>query len=215
MLKVSIITPTLNNQTTIEDTLKSVKNQNYPNIEHIIIDGNSQDDTISIIKQYQHVTVLISEQDKGIYDALNKGLAVATGDIIGILNADDFYTDSEVIAKIAELFQKEKTNTLFADLVYTAKADSSKIVRYWKTGCFSLSKIYNGWAPPHPTFFVRREIYERLGYYNPSFKIAGDYEMMLRLLLKNRVSTYYLPKNEDWRTKFRQPKKSPESQSRR
>jgi glycosyltransferase len=193
VVTISLITPTLNNAETIIDTLESVKNQSYPNIEHIIIDGGSKDDTLSIIKQFPHVKILISEYDKGIYDAMNKGLSKATGDIIGILNADDFYVHNNVIQSIVDIFNKEKCDTLYADLVVVDKNDDAKIVRYWKSGKFNTRKMLYGWTPPHPTFFARRQVYQKYGYFRPEFQISGDYELMLRFLFKNKVSAFYLP----------------------
>lgn len=190
--KISIITVSYNAESTISDSLKSVASQNYP-CEHIIIDGGSTDGTLEIINSFSHVSKIVSEPDRGIYDAMNKGIALATGDIIGILNSDDIYSDSEVLSKVVQLFESYVLDSCFADLVYVSAGDTDKIVRYWKAGEFSLSRFYNGWIPPHPTFFVRKCVYSKFGSFNLEAGIAADYELMLRLLLKHKISTKHLP----------------------
>lgn len=193
--KVSIITVVLNGQDTIEDCIKSVCGQSYPDIEYIIIDGVSKDGTLDIIKKYESkLNKIISEPDQGIYDAMNKGIGLATGDIIGILNSDDIYIDSEVIGSVVSAMQNKNTDTCYGDLQYVKREDTTKIVRYWKSGYFSKNKFKYGWMPPHPTFFVRKKIYERYGDFNKNFFIAADYELMLRFLYKHEVSTVYIPR---------------------
>lgn len=191
--KVTIITVSFNSAQTIGDTLKSVAAQSYPHIEHIIVDGGSIDQTMKIVADYPHVAKSISEADDGIYFAMNKGLAMASGDVIGILNADDLYAHNEVISKVAALFVDLAVDASYADLVFVDKLDSSKIVRRWKSGDFDRNAMYNGWMPPHPTFFLRKSIYERYGMFNTSLHSAADYELMLRLLLRNEINPYYLP----------------------
>lgn len=192
--KISIITTTYNSAKTIRDTLSSVAKQTYPNIEHIIIDGSSTDNTIDIVKSFCHVKIIISEKDRGIYDAMNKGIKVATGDIIGILNSDDFYTDSNVISDIVNQFNVRQCDSIYADLVYIANDDINNIVRVWQSNKFNKKKFLYGWMPPHPTFFVKKKIYTKYGLYNLTLKQSADYELMLRFLYKEGISVSYLPK---------------------
>ena len=192
-MKITIVTVTFNSAKTIRDTLESIKNQTYPNIEHIIVDGASSDNTLEIVRQYNHVAKIISEPDNGIYDAMNKGLKIATGDIIGILNSDDFYLSPKTISEVVNVFKKQATDTVYGDLQYVDANKIDKIVRTWISGKFNKNNFYKGWMPPHPTFFVRKEIYTKFGYFNLKLTMAADYEIMLRFLFKNNVSTYYLP----------------------
>lgn len=191
--KISIITVSFNSASTIADTLKTVASQTYQGIEHIIVDGGSTDQTIKIVEGYPHVTKCISEKDEGIYFAMNKGIAMASGDVIGILNADDLYADNEVIAKVAAVFADPVVDATYADLVFVDREAVSKIVRTWKSGPFKRSSMYNGWMPPHPTFFVRRSLYEKYGHFNTVLRSAADYELMLRFLLKHKINLSYIP----------------------
>ena len=192
--KISIITVVFNAVNTIIDTIESVISQNYKNIEHIIIDGGSQDGTIDIINKYSaNIKYFSSEADDGIYDAMNKGISVASGDIIGILNSDDFYPNIFVLNNIVESFKKHNCDAVYGDLVYVKANNISKVTRYWRSGEYSISKIKNGWMLPHPTFFVKKEIYERYGDYDTDLKSAADYEMILRLLYKQNICVYYIP----------------------
>jgi glycosyltransferase len=194
-VKISIITATYNCEKTIEDAIKSVSEQDFPNIEHIIIDGASTDKTLEVINQNSdRISILISEPDKGIYDALNKGISKATGDYIGFLHADDIYNSKTVISEIVEILNKENSDSLYADLQYVSKNNTAKIIRYWKSGIFEINKLKNGWMPPHPTFFVKKEIYERFGFFDTNFKISADYDIILRFLGKHKISTSYFPK---------------------
>jgi len=193
-MTISIITATYNNQTTIEHTIQSVLNQTYPNIEYIIIDGLSTDSTLNIIEKYKNkISKIISEADKGMYDALNKGIEIATGKVIGFLHADDFYTHNRVIENVLEAFKTENTESVYGNLEYVSAINSNKIIRHWKAGQFSLNKLKKGWMPPHPTFFVKKEVYDKLGGFNLKYKIAADYDLMLRFLGKHKISTAYLP----------------------
>ena len=194
-MKVSIITISYNSAETIEDTIKSVVSQDYQNIEYIIIDGASKDATLSIVDKYKDkIAKVVSEKDKGIYDAMNKGVQNATGDIIGILNSDDYYYDTTVISEVVRLFEQEKTDGLYADLVYVDRSDSEKIIRYWKSGKYTPGKFLKGWMPPHPTFFVKKEVYTHFGLYNTDLRSAADYEFMLRVIHKNKISLCYMPR---------------------
>lgn len=192
-MKISIITSVFNNEATIRDAIESVISQTYPDIEYIIIDGGSKDGTIEIIKEYSHViTHFISEPDRGIYDGLNKGLGLATGDIIGFLHSDDLYPDNTTISTIMQAFA-DNIDGVYGDLVYTSKNDISKILRYWKSKPFSPKLLKYGWMPAHPTLFLRRSIYQQHGLFDLHFKIAADYDFMLRIL-KSDLKIDYLPK---------------------
>ncbi len=193
-MRVTIITAVINNKIYIEDCIKSLLNQTHRNIEYIIIDGGSADGTIEIIKKYENkVTKWISEPDKGIYDALNKGIRLAQGEIIGFLHADDVYASDKVIEKVADIFTKYNVDSCYGDLFYVDKNNPEKIIRYWKSNPYKEGLFRKGWMPPHPTFFVKRKIYEKYGSFNTDFKIAADYELMLRFLGKYKISTYYIP----------------------
>jgi glycosyltransferase involved in cell wall biosynthesis len=226
-MKVSLITVSYNSAKTIVDTLESVKAQTYGNIEYIIIDGNSSDGTVDIVRQFVIakqgtmqgrsegasqdlpedlsknlinvasqgvVTTFLCEPDNGIYDAMNKGLALATGDIIGVLNSDDFYCSNDVIEQVVYAFEENKTDCLYGDLNYVDPIDTTKIVRKWRSGSFRKENFLKGWMPPHPTFFVRKTCYEKFGKFDTRFKSAADYELMLRFLFKESCSALHLPK---------------------
>lgn len=192
-MKISIITSVYNNCETINDAIESVLSQTYPDVEYIIIDGASKDGTIDIIRQYEgQISTLLSEPDRGIYDGLNKGVERATGDVIAFLHSDDLYNDPDVITRVAEAFNSTGADAVYGDLIYTPKADTSKILRYWKSCDFTPDLLKKGWMPAHPTFFVRRELYERYGVFDTSFRIAADYDFMLRILSRG-IKTHYLP----------------------
>jgi len=194
-MKVSIITSVYNNEKTIEDAVKSVLSQTYQNIEYIVVDGASKDNTVSVIKKYEDkISTFVSERDKGIYDGLNKGTSLATGDVIAFLHSDDIYADENIISEVVEHFKSTNTDSIYADLVYVDKEDTSKIFRYWKSGEYSFKKLCNGWMPPHPTFFVKKEFYDKYGKFDLDFGIAADYDFMLRMLGKYKITTSYLPK---------------------
>jgi glycosyltransferase len=194
MLKISIITAVLNGSNTIGDTLESILNQLYKNVEHVIIDGGSTDETLEILKRYKNRrTKIISEPDGGVYDALNKGVQLSSGDIVGILNGDDFYAHDQVLNRVADVFEKKKVDSCYGDLQYVDRDNTSKMIRYWKSSRYRPGKFSYGWMPPHPTFFVRKEIYEKFGTFNTNLKIAADYELMLRFLERFKISTHYIP----------------------
>lgn len=193
-MKVSIITATYNSANTIIDTLKSLEQQTYSNIEYIIIDGASKDNTLDIIKAHSSkVSTIISEPDKGIYDALNKGINAATGDIIGFLHSDDLFAYPDAVTDIVNTFSKHNSDAIYADLQYVNKDNIDSVVRYWKSGDYHISKMKKGWMPPHPTFYMKRSCYEQFGLFDLSFKIAADYDSLLRYLYLNKVSMSYLP----------------------
>ena len=193
-MKVSVITAVFNGVDTIKDCIKSVSGQIYPDIEHIIIDGGSTDGTLEVIKRYTEKRVnIVSEPDNGIYDALNKGIRQASGEVIGLLYSDDFYAHDRVIEKVADIFMKYNIDSCYGDLQYVDKNNPDKVIRYWKSSQYRHGKFKYGWMPPHSTFFVKKEIYNKYGYFNTNFKIAADYELMLRFLEKHKISTYYTP----------------------
>lgn len=210
-MSISIITPVLNGATTIRDCIESVRRQSIP-VEHILVDGGSTDGTLGILADYarEGAAKVIAEQDDGVYDAMNKGIAVARGDVVGILNADDFYAGQQVLATVTKAFADPAVMTCYGDLIYVKESSVPtehfrtpnmglpatgrfKIVRYWKSGAFRPEKFYWGWMPPHPTFFVRRDIYEKYGVFNLALGTSADYELMLRLLLKHGVTSAYIP----------------------
>jgi glycosyltransferase involved in cell wall biosynthesis len=191
--KVSIITVCFNSSKTIEDTIQSVLSQNYNNIEYIIIDGLSKDNTLEIINKYKNeISIVISEKDNGLYDAINKGIDIATGDIIANLNSDDFYIDKNVITDVVAKMVEEKTDTLYTDLYYVEADNTDKVTRYWKSGEYKKGNFYKGWMPPHPTFFVKKDIYNKYGVFNLKLKSAADYEIMLRFIHKYECTVSYL-----------------------
>ena len=195
-MKVSIITITYNSAATVEDTLKSVVDQDYPNIEYLIIDGKSKDNTLQIVDKYKDkITKVVSEKDKGLYDALNKGIALASGDIVGMLHSDDLYATNQVISDIVKTFESNpEAEGVYADLVFVDRNDINKITRTWESGDYEEGDFLNGWMPPHPTFFVRKECYERFGGFNTTLRLSADYELMLRMIHKNKIKLAYLPK---------------------
>lgn len=194
MPKVSIITVSYNSAKTIEDAIKSVLSQTYPDIEYIIVDGGSTDGTLEIIGKYRdEISKFVSEPDKGIYDAMNKGIKLAAGEIVGILNSDDFYADENAVKKVVKTMEKEKADVCWGDLVYVLKIDFNKVVRFWKSSEYETGKFKIGWHPPHPTFFVKKHVYDKYGLFNLNLKIAADYELMLRFLEKYRVKSCYIP----------------------
>jgi len=192
-MKISIITVVWNNKETIKDAIDSVLNQTYKNIEYIIIDGASTDGTIEIIKAYGNkITKFLTESDKGLYDAMNKGISLATGDVVGILNSDDFYIDNDVIEKVIKVFNTKDVDSMFADLVYVNPDNLKKIVRYYDSSKFNPNRFAYGWMPAHPTFFVKKEIYQKYGGFKLDYKIAADYEILVRFLKKHTISYSYL-----------------------
>lgn len=191
-MKISIITISFNANDTIEKTLKSVVGQSYKNIEHIIIDGGSKDNTIDICNSYTHISKIISEPDKGVYDAFNKGIKLATGNIIGFLNADDTFYDENSIQDIVNAFSNNEADIVYGNLDYVNKEE--KVIRNWISKPYVKGLVKNAWMPAHPTFYCKKEVYDRLGDYNDSFKIAGDFELCLRFLEVNQVPSFYLNK---------------------
>jgi glycosyltransferase involved in cell wall biosynthesis len=206
VLNISIITPCLNAAATVAHCLDSVSGQIAPPAEHIIIDGGSDDGTLAILddtldavldkkrKHLQQRISIVSQADKGIYEAMNQGIALANGDVIGILNADDFYPSDKVLHEVLNIFCDPDMDACYGDLLYVNGQNTDKIVRYWQSGNYNPQRFYQGWMPPHPTFFVRRSIYEKYGDFNQDLGSAADYEIMLRFLLRHKIKAVYLPK---------------------
>jgi len=193
-MKVSIITATWNSEDTISKTIDSCLAQEYKDIEHIFIDGLSMDRTIEIIKTSGlDQKKVFSEKDLGIFDALNKGISRSSGEIIGFLHSDDFFYDSKTVKKIVNLFKKTRCDAIYGDLEYVSKKNRNKIVRYWKSGNYKLKNLKDGWMPPHPTFFMKADLYRRLGNFNTNYKISSDYDAMLRYLSKGDLRIEYIP----------------------
>lgn len=193
--KISIITVCFNSAATIRDTIESVLCQDYPNIEYIVIDGGSTDGTIDIVREYgDDIDVVVSEPDEGIYDAMNKGIAVATGVVVGLLNSDDIYADSSVVKDLVEQMDAAGSDAVFADLVIVDAQNTDRVLRYYDSSSFYPDRLAGGWMPAHPTFMVKRDLYIKYGGYALDYHIAADYEMVARLLYKAGASYTHLPK---------------------
>jgi glycosyltransferase involved in cell wall biosynthesis len=190
---ISVITVVFNAVETLGDSISSVLEQTYSNVEYIVIDGGSTDGTLKIIRSYEsNIDYWISEPDSGIYDAMNKGISLASGSIIGFINSDDFYESPEVLAKVAKVFEDPSVDACYGDLYYVSKSEKSTVVRYWQSSDFQPHEFERGWSPPHPTFFVRREVYEQHGKFDLSYRIAADAELMMRFLEVKHVRAEYL-----------------------
>ena len=194
-MKISIITVVFNNRDTIANAIDSVLSQTYNNIEYIIIDGKSTDGTLEIINQYgSNINTIVSEKDDGIYDAMNKGLKLATGDVIGILNSDDIYANNSILNEVIIHFINDiDLDILYGDLVYVKNDNINKIVRTWTSNAYSCNFFENGGVPPHPSLFVSARVYQKAGYFNLKYRLAADYEFMLRIFKKFNFKIKYLP----------------------
>jgi glycosyltransferase involved in cell wall biosynthesis len=194
-LKISIITAVYNRADCVADAVGSVQAQTWHNVEYIVIDGASTDGTLQVLQaSLDERAVLVSEADEGIYDALNKGLALATGEVVGLMHSDDFYADRYVLELVAKAFSDPLVDAVYGDLDYVAKADTSSIVRHWCSGECSPEKLKNGWMPPHPTLFLRRRVIESLGGFDTRFKIAADYDAILRYFSQGKIQPVYIPR---------------------
>lgn len=192
-MKVSIITVCYNSASTIMNTIDSVLNQSYKNIEYIIVDGKSKDGSVELISKYgDRISRLISEPDKGIYDAMNKGIKLATGDIVGILNSDDFFNNNGVVQLIVDEFIKSNIDAVYGDVQFVKPSNLNKVVRYYSSKRFCIRKFKFGFMPAHPSFYVRREYFEKYGYYKTDYKIGADFELLIRFLYKNKLKCKYL-----------------------
>lgn len=193
-MKVSVITVSYNSMPTIGDAILSVASQSYRNREHIIIDGGSTDGTEAVIRRNaEKNSRLVIEPDDGIYDAMNKGIALSSGDVIGFLNADDVYANEHVIGRVAEVLSDPSLDSCYADLIYVDSNDLSRVVRYWKSCEYTDGLFGRGWCPPHPTFFVKKSIYESFGCFDLSYPIGNDVELMMRFLARHKISSSYIP----------------------
>lgn len=194
MIKVSVITAVFNGEKTIAQAIESVLGQDYPAVESVVIDGGSSDTTMSILEPYRsRLGKLVSEPDGGIYDALNKGIRYASGDVVGFLHADDLFEDVGVLAKVAAAFEDPDVDAVYGDLVYVRHEHVGQVVRYWQAGHYDRAALSRGWMPPHPTFYVRRAVYARLGGFDERYRIAADYDSILRILAGGSIRVAYLP----------------------
>ena len=197
-MKISLITITFNSAKTLSDTIKSVFKQTYPDIEYIIVDGASKDNTIAIIKNYEYVfkdkIKWISEPDKGLYDAMNKGIQMATGDVIGILNSDDFFTSNHILQQVSDAFEKNNNiDAVYGDIHFVNPNNLEKCVRYYSSKVFKRSLMRLGFMPAHPSFYMRKACFEKYGLYKTDYKIAADFEFLLRVIFKYKIRTQYIP----------------------
>lgn len=194
MVNISVVTVCFNAVKTIGESLDSVGRQSHPNVEHIVVDGASTDGTLSIVEKHRDkLAAIISEPDRGLYDAMNKGIGLATGDVIGFLNADDVYVDSQVLSHVAEAFRGDDIDACYADVVFVRPDDTNRVVRYVKSRPFIEGLFEKGWMPPHPTLFVRKTIYERLGGFDIEFTRQADFDLALRFLGLHKIRSVYVP----------------------
>ncbi len=193
-MRFSIITVCYNSINTIEHTIQSVLNQTFTDFEYIVVDGGSNDGTVAILEKYKNRIRYISEKDNGIYDAMNKGLKMAEGEIIGMIGSDDFYPSNDVLKSVADGFDTYKTDAIYGDKQFVNPDNIDKVVRYWTVGEYKKDNWLKGFMPPHLSFYVKRACYEKFGNYRTDFICSADYELMLRMLYKNNVSAYYIPK---------------------
>lgn len=194
-MKISIVTSVFNGASTIEQTMQSVQSQTFADTEHVIVDGQSKDDTVAIVQRnLREQDQFVSEPDEGIYDAMNKGLRMATGDVVGIIGSDDFYAGADIFSHIAAAFEDDsQPDAIYGDLAYV-RGDSEDIARFWKSGEYKSGSFTTGWVPPHPTFFCKRELFETFGDFRLDLPVAADFELLLRFIVKNKISVKYLAK---------------------
>lgn len=193
-MKISIITAVYNGAKTVADTMRSVAEQSHSDVEHIIIDGASTDGTLGVIGQYAAGnTRIVSEPDNGVYDAMNKGLRLATGEVVGFLNADDVYENQDVLKRIAGVFDNSEIDACYGDLVYVSPRDTRRIVRYWRSRPYRDGLFERGWMPAHPTFYAQRSVYRRLGGFDPEFERQADFELTMRYLAVHKIRSVYIP----------------------
>lgn len=192
-MRITVITPTYNSAATVEDTLSSIAAQDHAEVEHIVMDGGSSDDTLGIVGRYGHVSKLITGRDRGIYDAMNNGIEASSGEVIAFLNSDDFYAHSGVLSTVAAVFKEQSADAVYGDLQYVSDKNVMRVVRHWKAGIYRADAFKWGWMPPHPSFFVRRDVFERFGGFNLEMSTAADYELMLRFIHKYQIKLAYVP----------------------
>ena len=194
-MKISVVTAVMNGRDTLPAMLQSLQMQNHPDLEHIVQDGGSTDGTLAYLKTLGHAQMaLLSVPDSGIYDAINRGIQRAKGDVVGLLHADDTLADSNVLAWVTEAMQDRSIDGVYGDLQYVARDDPTRVIRHWRAGGYSVTRLGRGWMPPHPTLYLRREVFARAGLYDTSYRIAGDYEAMLRFLTAGQVRLGYIPR---------------------
>jgi glycosyltransferase len=200
-LKISIITAVFNRADSIADALRSVQAQSWHNVEHVVVDGASTDGTLQVLQaclgapaRAGYQAVWVSEPDRGIYDALNKGLGRATGEVVGLMHSDDLFADNEVLASVTAAFANPAVDAVYGDLDYVAKTDTARIIRRWRSGDYSPAKLAHGWMPPHPTLFLRRSVIERWGGFDTQFRIAADYDAILRYFGQGKIRPAYIPR---------------------
>jgi glycosyltransferase len=192
--KISIVTAVYNRASTLPDVLSSLQSQSYAPVEHIIQDGGSTDGTLDVIKRLKNATVsLQSAPDGGIYDAINKGIARATGDIIGLMHSDDFFANDTILQQVAAALEDPSIDGVYGDLDYVNSDDTSRIVRKWRSGAYTPDRLAKGWMPPHPTLYLRKNVFQEWGAYDTSYRIAADYDAMLRYLVKGQIKLAYVP----------------------
>lgn len=194
-MRVSVITVCFNAAANIEETIQSVLSQDYEDVEYIIVDGGSKDGTVAILERYKDKIKYISEKDEGIYDAMNKGVKMATGEIVGMIGADDFYPSNDVISAVVTAFKEQNTDSVYGNKIYVDPENTKKVVRFWEQVPYSKDIWLKGWMPPHLSFYLKKSAYDQYGLYKKEFTCSGDYELMLRMLYKNNLSSYYLPKD--------------------
>lgn len=193
-MKISVVTAVYQSEDTVADALSSVARQTYQDLEHVIVEGASPDGSLAVIERAAHDRMrLFSEPDGGIYDALNKGIRLATGDVLGFLHSDDFFAHSDALSRIANAFADPEVEAVFSDLDYVAREDTSRIIRHWNTGPFHPDRLKAGWMPAHPTLYLRRGVYDRIGGFDDSFRIAADYDFILRYFSQIEAKTVYIP----------------------
>lgn len=193
-MKVAIITVCYNSAETIESAIQTVLSQDYPDVEYIVVDGASSDRTLEIIDQYRdRISQVISEPDKGVYDAINKGIKAASADVVGLMHSDDLYAHPRVISDIVAAFKQHGTDAVYGDLEYVSRTETDKVIRNWQSKPYHRKLFKQGWMPPHPTLYVKRELFDKYGYYNLDLRISADYELMLRYFYKHRITSTYLP----------------------
>lgn len=193
-MKISLVTVTYNSQNTIRDTIESVLRQDYDNIEYIIIDGDSTDGTMGIVAEYSgRIAHVVSEKDSGIYEAMNKGIKLASGDYVGILNSDDFFSSDDVVSKMVAFLEENRCDAVYGDVHYVACENVAKMTRYYSSRQFRRWMMRFGFMPAHPSFYVKSELFKKLGYYSTDYKIAADFELLLRYIYVNSIDARYLP----------------------
>lgn len=192
-LLISIITVCYNSVHTIEATIQSVLSQDYPYVEYIIIDGQSTDGTQALLRKYTSRARVVCAQDKGMYDAMNKGIRLAKGEVVGLLHSDDLYAHKKVLSTVARVFSDPSIEGCYGDLIYFSSQKVDKVIRYWRASPFVPGAFAKGWSPPHPTLFLKKTVYSQWGYFNTSYEMGNDIELMMRLFEKHKIKTLYLP----------------------